>query len=98
MKQYTVIHRLTRAHVAGPFNDRDQARLVAKAFGTEFITVMWAGFSGVPSVACIFRDDGQLETVCHDVWMAQSICETKNEQLDDHDYNVEIVLLNTEHR
>lgn len=94
MKRYSVIHPQTGAQVAGPFNTLDEARSVQVGFGDPFVAVMWAGFSGVPSVACIFRNDGQLETVCHSVRMAHSICEMKNAAPDAHDYTVEMVLFN----
>lgn len=80
MKQHTVVHARTRAHVAGPFHQHTHAHLVAKAFGTEFIVVTWASFSGTPVMHCIFRDNGQLESICHNKQTADSLLKMKNEE------------------
>lgn len=77
MKQYGVIHKLTGVTVAGPYDGLTQAHSVAKSFGGDFATVTWVGFFGLPAMACVMRQVGDvlvLETACLYKAKAEQLC------------------------
>jgi hypothetical protein len=80
VKQFGVVDQRTNIQVAGPFDQMGVAHRVCKALGEGYATVTWIGFIGLPAVACVFRDDGQLETLCLYSTEADRIAKQKNEQ------------------
>lgn len=95
MKQYGIVHTATMAPVGQVFDDLFTAHQVAESLGEDFSTIAWIGFLGLPAVLAIFRDDGQLETLCTYKAEAENVCRLKNEYPDGHQYKVVSVMLNT---
>lgn len=78
MKQYSVIHGTTGAHVAGPFDQLGVAAAVAKSLGVHFATTTWIGFNGMPAITCVMQhtpDGFTLRTACLYRTMADKLCE-----------------------
>ncbi len=94
MKQYSITHKETGEPVAGPFWDLSVAVRIAKSFGPDFHTTTWIGFNGLPAVACVFRDDGQLEAICAYAAQAAVVAKAMNENAPGR-YDVKQVMVNT---
>lgn len=95
MKRYGIVDERTGEQVLPyTFECLGTAHHQAKRMGEGLATVTWVGHFGLPSVAAVFRDDGQLETVCLYPNEAHRICNLKNEQ-DPGRYEVRNVMLNT---
>lgn len=95
MKKYGVTHKNTGAEIVR-LDDLRQAVDVARSLGSDFTTITWVGFGGLPAAACVLRDDGQLETICLYQAEAEKICAIKNaNQQDPHSYAVVQVIINT---
>lgn len=94
MKCYSVTHRDTGEMIVGPFWDAKIADMVRKSFGDDFVTTTWIGFNGFPAMACVFRDDRQLEAICTYRAQADIIAKSMNENAPGR-YEVRAVLVNT---
>lgn len=96
MKRYGICDERTGEQVLPyTFECLGTAHHQAARMGEGLITVTWVGHFGLPSVAAVMRDDGQLETLCLYEAEAARIVAIKNKYDDGHTYSVTNVMLNT---
>lgn len=95
MKRYGIIDARSGEPVQDKtYDDLGTAARQAQRMGEGLQTVTWVGHLGLPSCACVFRDDGQLETICLYEAEAQRIAAHKNEH-EPGRFEVRNVILNT---
>lgn len=96
MKRYTVTHALTAEPVSPLLEDLRVAHGIADSMGEDFNVTTWIGHFGLPSVAVVMRDDGQVETICLYAAQAGKLCQQYNEERSGK-YEVKNIILNCQY-